>query len=158
MIRPANPNDITAILAVAVEAKLFSAEETTPLKNILEGYFQAGANQEHVWMIDEQERETLGVAYYAAAQMSDRTWYIKMIAVSPDHQGRGRGAAMMRHIESELSARGKRVLLVETSSLPLYDRTRTFYLNCGYDEEARIRDYYADGEDMIVFRKSIAAR
>lgn len=158
MIRPAKPDDLLAILAVAVAANLFSAEETMPLRNILEEYFQAGVSDEHVWIVDEQGGQLFGVAYYTTAQMADRTWYIKMIAVSPDHQGRGRGTAMMRYIESELADQGQRVLLVETSSLPFYDRTRAFYAKCGYDKEARIREFYKDGDDMIVFRKSLAAR
>lgn len=54
-----------------------------------------------------------------------------------------------------LAARGERVLLVETSGLASFERTRAFYRKCGYDEEARIREFYQAGEDKIVFRKSL---
>ena len=42
-----------------------------------------------------------------------------------------------------------------TSGLPSFERTRGFYRLCGYDEEARIRDFYQAGEDKIVFRKAL---
>ena len=62
---------------------------------------------------------------------------------------------MLRRVEEDLRARGGRLLLVETSSLPQYDRTRAFYVKCGYEEEARVRDYWAVGDDLVVFRKAL---
>ena len=48
------------------------------------------------------------------------------------------------------------MLFIETSSLPNYELTRTFYLKNGYDQEATLRDYYADGDSMVVFRKKLS--
>jgi ribosomal protein S18 acetylase RimI-like enzyme len=61
----------------------------------------------------------------------------------------------MAHAEADLEARGGRVLLVETSGLEKFARTRAFYRFIGYDEEARIREFYAAGEDKVVFRKAL---
>ena len=36
-----------------------------------------------------------------------------------------------------------------------FERTRQFYRGLGYDEEARIREFYAAGEDKITYRKSL---
>ena len=46
-----------------------------------------------------------------------------------------------------------RVLFIETSSLPHYDLTRKFYVKQGYDTAAVLKDYYSDGDDMVVFSK-----
>jgi len=54
-------------------------------------------------------------------------------------------------------ARGGRVLLVETSGLASFERVRAFYRKCGYDEEARIRDFYVAGDDKLVYRKVLTA-
>lgn len=48
-----------------------------------------------------------------------------------------------------------RVLLVETSELPEFERTRAFYRTNGYAEETRIREFYAAGEDKVVFWKAL---
>lgn len=62
----------------------------------------------------------------------------------------------MDHVERDLTARGARILLVKTSGVPEFARTRRFYGGLGYDEEARIRDFYEDGDDKVVFRKALA--
>ena len=59
------------------------------------------------------------------------------------------------HVEDDLKARDQRLLLVETSGLESFDLTRRFYRKNGYDEEARIRDFYRAGEDKIIFRKAL---
>ena len=41
------------------------------------------------------------------------------------------------------------------SGLPEFERTRAFYHRCRYVEEARVRDFYAAGEDKVIFWKSL---
>lgn len=157
MIRPTTPDDSAALIALAVAAEMFAANETAALGKVLADYFGGKLDDGHVWVTDEEEGEPCGVAYYAPDLMADRTWYLYMIAVHPNYQRRGRGMALIEHVENELRSRGERLLLVETSSLPKYDRARTFYTKCGFEQEARIRDFYAAGDDKIVFRKALNA-
>jgi ribosomal protein S18 acetylase RimI-like enzyme len=87
--------------------------------------------------------------------MADRTWYIWWIAVDPSTQGRGVGRELLRFAEGETARRGGRVMFIETSGLPDYEPTRRFYLKNGYDREAVLRDYYKDGDDLVIFRKRL---
>jgi len=124
---------------------------------MLADYFAGNADAGHACVIDEEGGGPLGVAYYAPTPAADRTWYLTMIAVRPDRQGHGRGAALMRHVEGALRTNGQRLLLVETSGLPDFELTRRFYAKLGYGEEARVRDFYAAGDDMVLFRKVLNA-
>ena len=49
------------------------------------------------------------------------------------------------------------MLIVETSGSDDFERVRTFYANRGYQEEGRIRDFYATGYDKVAFRKVLNA-
>lgn len=89
--------------------------------------------------------------------MTDRAWNQLLIAVHPDAHDRGIGRSLIRRPEDDLTARGERLLLVETSSLPEFEKTRGFYRRIGFEEEARIRDFYAAGEDKVVFYRLIDA-
>ena len=73
----------------------------------------------------------------------------------PNYQKQGRGKALLLHVEQMLAERGERILLVETSGTEDFEYVREFYRKSGYEEEARIREFYAAGVDKIVFRKAL---
>ena len=149
-IRPVTPDDTDALKSVIDASGLFPAEM---LDDMIAGYLSGDVAAEFWLTIDAGG--PLAIAYYVPERMTQGTWNLLLIAVYPDHQGQGHGAALLRHIEQALAARGERLLLVETSGLPGFERTRAFYRKCGYDQEARIRDFYQAGEDKIVFRKML---
>ncbi len=156
MIRPTTPDDTAAILDLAVSSGLFPPGATEEVAGVLAGCLDGTAGPDHHWVTDD-DGGPVGVAYYAPERMTDGTWNLYMIAVRPDRQRQGRGAVLVRHVEAALAARGARILLVETSGLASFERTRAFYRNCGYDEEARIRDFYKAGDDKVIFRKALPA-
>ena len=78
-----------------------------------------------------------------------------MRLIFPERQSRGIGQKLVAAVEQAATASGGRVLLVETSSLPEYERTRSFYNQLGFDREAIIREFYAAGEDKVVFWKQL---
>jgi ribosomal protein S18 acetylase RimI-like enzyme len=153
VIRPAATEDLTALKAVIDATGLFPS---AMLDDMAAGYLGGDAGDEF-WLTVDDGDGPVAVAYCAPERMTQGTWNLLLIAVHPDRQGRGRGAALLRHVERALAARGERLLLVETSGLPSFERTRAFYRRRGYDEEARVRDFYRAGEDKVVLRKALGA-
>jgi ribosomal protein S18 acetylase RimI-like enzyme len=66
------------------------------------------------------------------------------------------GRDLLARVEAEVLARGGRLLVVETSGTPPYSAARGFYAACGYQHEATVRDFYAPGDDLIVFSKALS--
>jgi ribosomal protein S18 acetylase RimI-like enzyme len=157
MIRSTIPTDSAAVIALSVAAGLFSTDEAEVLSKVLADYFSGNLDQGHQWISDEVAGELCGVAYYAPTPFTEGTWDLLMIAVRPNSQRQGHGAALVQHVETALRSSGQRLLLVDTSGLPNYDRARAFYTKCGFEQEARIRDFYKAGEDKVVFRKALNA-
>ncbi|QFT78419.1 GNAT family N-acetyltransferase [Erythrobacter sp. THAF29] len=149
-IRPLRRGDLDRVAHLVGVNEMFPPEM---LKGMA-GPFLAGETGEHRWVVSEGESID-GVAYYVPEQLTEGTWNVLMIAVDPEVHGRGIGSQLMRHIEDELSRDGVRILLVETSGLPEFKRTRGFYDMLGYDREARIREFYAAGDDKVIFRKAL---
>ncbi len=154
MIRLITPNDTNALLALAEVTGLFKSNQIEELAQMLSQYFTNGTNSENLWFTD-YENEPVGVAYVAPERMTEGTWNLYLIAIHPSYQRQGRGAALLSHIEQMLAKRGERVLLVETSGLEDFEYVRAFYRKSGYDEEARIREFYKAGDDKIIFRKAL---
>jgi ribosomal protein S18 acetylase RimI-like enzyme len=157
MIRPTTPEDTAAILALAVSSGLFPPDATDEVAAVLAGSLAGENGPDHVWLTDD-DGGPVGVAYYAPERLTEGTWNLYMLAVHPERQRQGRGAALVRHVEHALAARGARLLLIETSGLGSFERTRAFYRALGYDEEARIREFYKAGDDKVVFRKPLGSQ
>lgn len=87
--------------------------------------------------------------------MTEGTWNLFLIAVSKKVQGQGIGGELVAHVEQALTLKQARILLVETSGQPDYELTRKFYPKCGYRQVANIPEYYDEGDDKIVFWKSL---
>jgi ribosomal protein S18 acetylase RimI-like enzyme len=99
----------------------------------------------------------LGYACFGSTPSTDRTYDLYWIAVHPDAQRSGVGAALMTEVERQLEDRRARLLVIETSSRPDYASTRKFYRQRGYDEAARLHDFYAPGDDRVVLSKRLGS-
>lgn len=148
-IRPLEWSDLPRVAHLVDSNAMFPSDM---LADMTAGYFSGDTDQR--WIVAMMESVT-GVAYYIPEPMTEGTWNVLLIAVDPQAHGKGIGQALMRHIEAQLAGEDMRVLLVETSGTPGFERTRHFYDQLGYDREARIRDYYAADDDKVIFRKAL---
>lgn len=155
-IRDTIPNDIDALCELARETGVFKPMEIDTLREVLDDYFASNQEYGHRAFTLTAGEQILGFAYHAPAAMTDRSWYLYWIAVATQEQARGLGSELLKAVEDDIRRLGGRVLFIETSSLPHYEKTRRFYLRNNYTQEGVIRDYYADGDDMVVFRKYLS--
>jgi len=155
MIRATTMADVKELISLTHGTGVFKPHEVVALEEVLADYFAVNHQHGHTAVTWEQDGQVLGYAYYAPAAMTDRSWYLYWIAVRAHVQAKGIGAKLLKHTEEDIRKHNGRVLFIETSSLPHYDKTRKFYLRQGYEETAVLRDYYTDGDDMVVFRKKL---
>jgi ribosomal protein S18 acetylase RimI-like enzyme len=154
MIRLTSQDDTTALIAVAEASGLFDPNQTDSLAQMLDKHFSDKDENQDIWLTDD-DNEPVGIAYIAPERMTEGTWNLYLIAVHPDRQKQGRGKALLNYVEQMLMERGERILLVETAGTDDFEYVREFYRKNGYEEEARIREFYTAGVDKIVFRKAL---
>lgn len=149
-IRPITQADLLMLIEVVNSTELFPGEMliemTMPFFN---------SEDESFWLTYESAGKPVAVTYCAPEQMTEGTWNLYLIAVHTDFQDKGIGGVLMNFIEAKLKKEQQRILLVETSGLEEFARTRNFYTKLNYTEEARIREFYAVGEDKVVFWKKL---
>lgn len=151
-VRPALPADLPFWKSVITATGLFPPEL---LDEMSAPFF---ASPDDAFWLTLEDGAPCGLAYCAPERMTDGTWNLLLIAVDPSRQGQGGGAALLAAVEDIAGQRGGRVLLVETSGSAGFEQTRGFYLRGTFVEEARIRDFYQEGEDKLVFWKRITGR
>jgi GNAT superfamily N-acetyltransferase len=80
------------------------------------------------------------------------TFDLYWMAVDPAHHGAGVGTALLHAMEHQLPGTA-RLVIVETAGRPDYAPTRAFYEARGYRVASRIPDFYAPGDDQVVYLK-----
>jgi len=133
--------------AVAIRASRHGADQALPPSSVLDpsDYLFLGAFT--------PEEVLVGYACWGPTPATDRTWDLYWIAVDTALQGAGIGTILLQEVERRLVGQHARMLIAETSSRSDYSATRGFYQGLGYREAARVRDFYAPGDDRIIFVK-----
>lgn len=155
MIRAITPDDTVSLINLANAIGLFSPDELEELRQMLIDSLRKEGDTYPFWLTDDDDG-LVGLAYCEPERMTNGTWNLQLIAVHPSHQRQGRGAKLLHFVEQSLVDRGARILLVETMGTSEFEYARKFYRKNGYNEEARIREFYAEGADKIVFRKALS--
>jgi ribosomal protein S18 acetylase RimI-like enzyme len=78
---------------------------------------------------------------------------IYWVGIAPACQGQGLGRRLMDFAEEQIRAAGGRLFIVETSGREIYLPTRAFYERIGYTIAAVVKDFYAPGDDKIIYTK-----
>ncbi len=153
MIRSTQQSDASAILAIVEQSGQFDADGLAHVKDTLEQHL--AGDGEGIWLTAD-DGELVGVAYCAPEPVASGTWNLLMLWTRSDRHGKGHGAALVKQMERELQDHAARLLIVETSGLPAFAPARSFYAKCGFVHEASIRNFFAAGDDKLVFTKPLA--
>jgi ribosomal protein S18 acetylase RimI-like enzyme len=98
--------------------------------------------------------------YFCAgrAPLTRATWYLYWICVDPRRQGIGIARHLQRALESAVITQGGERIVLETSGRRDYARARAFYERGGFVQAGHITDFYAPGDDLMVFTKVLRGR
>jgi ribosomal protein S18 acetylase RimI-like enzyme len=157
-IRRATIDDRAAVQDLAVVNKMFARDELDEFNEAFDGALDGRRPDRQWWVVSTPDSRVIAAAYVAPEPYSDRLWNLFFLAVDPDQHGSGAGTSLIGHVEDVLRASGEdvaRVLIVETSSTDQYAATRAFYRARGFDEAARIREFYGPGDHKVVFWKAL---
>ncbi len=137
---------------ILLETRVFNPAEIDIALELIDIWLDRPGQKDYVAHVAVDEvGEVLGYVLFGPAPATVGTWDLYWIAVDSRRHNRGIGARLLRFAEECARGEGLRWMLIETSSLPRYVGTRAFYLRHGYPEIARVRDYYAPGDDKVMY-------
>lgn len=150
--------DISSLCAMTAETGFFSPDEVATVRELAEEALHMGDASGYRFLIIDQTEEdgAAGFACFGPVPCTHGSWHLYWIVVDHDQQGTGYGSALIKAVEKRVTDARGRKLFLETSSCDQYASTREFYHSHGYRPEARLNDYYDEGEDCLTFSKEFS--
>jgi ribosomal protein S18 acetylase RimI-like enzyme len=154
LIRKFEKADIGPITEIVRETKVFHDEEVDVAVELME----IAANEKdqkdyYLYSYVDESGAVQGYYCVGPTPMTRSTFDLYWIAVHPRMHRKKIGHDLLEHCEQKVQEMGGTLLVVETSSQPKYEPTRKFYLRHLYAEAACIKDYYAPGDDLVIYTK-----
>jgi ribosomal protein S18 acetylase RimI-like enzyme len=154
-IRPMTAKDKSAIMSILQNTPEFNELDLVVAEEVIDSYLEDPAGSGYHVLVSEAESSIAGYVCYGFNTMTQSTWDVYWVAVARSNQGRGIGRELITTAENKIQAAGGELIIIETSSTPDYERTNRFYRLMGYKLVCQIADFYAPGDDQIIYEKRI---
>jgi D-alanine-D-alanine ligase len=133
---------------------LFREDETAVALEVFDEGVRGEAGNTYALLGAEVDGSLAGWICWGPTPCTLGTYDLYWMAVDPQLHGSGIGSALLLEMERRLLGLA-RLIIIETTGRPDYAATRAFYEARGYSPIATIPDFYAPGDDQVVFVKAV---
>jgi GNAT superfamily N-acetyltransferase len=132
----------------------FRDDEIPIALEVFDAAIAEGPDESYTALGAELDSRLVGWICWGPTPCTLGTYDLYWMAVEPGLQGHGIGTALLEEMERRLEGLA-RLIVIETAGRPDYAATRGFYQARGYRAVATIPDFYAPGDDQVVFVKAV---
>jgi GNAT superfamily N-acetyltransferase len=155
VLRSLHAADRGRIEEITRAAGLFREDEIAVALEVFDG--AVAGSPDYIALGAEHEGHLAGWICWGPTPCTVGTYDLYWMAVDPALQRSGVGTVLLHAMERRLLGVA-RLIVVETAGRPDYRATRAFYQARGYAVAATIPDFYAPGDDQVVYVKSLSTR
>jgi ribosomal protein S18 acetylase RimI-like enzyme len=151
-LRPLAAADRRRIEEITRAVSVFRDDEVPVALEVFDG--AVAGSPDYVALGATVDERLVGWICWGPTPCTLGTYDLYWMAVDPAAQAAGIGTALLREMEGRLAG-SARLIVVETAGRPDYRPTRAFYEARGYRKAAVIPDFYAPGDDQVVYVKTL---
>ena len=133
----------------------FKPSEVAVAEEVIDSYLKDPLGSGYHILVAENESTVAGYICYGPTPLTEGTWDLYWEAVAQEKRGQGIGSTLMEAAEREIRKAQGRLIVIETSSQPKYEKTRCFHLSHDYEIVARLLDFYTPGDDKLILQKRL---
>jgi ribosomal protein S18 acetylase RimI-like enzyme len=148
------PGDQDLVKAIVTSTGFFREDEVLVAAELVEERLEKGASSGYEFLFAEVDGETLAYSCFGLIPCTLHSYDLYWIATHRDSMNRGIGKYLLQESEKAIFSQGGQGIYVETSSKDLYAPSRAFYEKNQYLLRARFENFYAPGDDKLVYVKT----
>lgn len=157
-IRETHREDKGALVSIIERTANLTREEKDCAAELLHIYLTEPGQTDYYFITALNDGLPAGYVCYGSRPLAEGVYDLYWIVVDEKMKGAGIGRALIEKTVELLCPLRARMLVAETSGLPAYEASRGFYLKCGFEEEARIKDFYKPGDDIVFYVKRLTQK
>jgi ribosomal protein S18 acetylase RimI-like enzyme len=155
-LRDLTSADAVRVLEITRATGVFRDEELAIADEVFHDAVEAPLGEPPYFTLGaELNGELIGWICWGRTPCTEGTWDLYWLAVDPVAHRLGAASLLMTEMERRLAGKA-RLVSIDTSGRPDYGPTRAFYAARGYQAVARVPDFYAPGDDQIIFTKHLS--
>ena len=151
-LRPLTAADRGRLEEITRAVRVFRDEEVPVALEVFDG--AVAGSPDYIALGAVLDDRLVGWICWGPTPCTRGTYDLYWMAVDPAAQAAGIGSVLLREMEGRLAG-SARLIVVETAGRPDYRPTRAFYEARGYRKAAIIPDFYAPGDDQVVYVKNL---
>jgi ribosomal protein S18 acetylase RimI-like enzyme len=150
-----HPDDVQTIHEIVDSTGFFNKDEVRMAVELIQDRLMKGHESGYYFIFVEEDNKTIAYSCYGPIAGTQSSFDLYWIATHYDYRGKGLGKKLLAETEKKIGEMKGKNIYVETASKPHYEPTRKFYENCSYILEARLKQFYADDDDKLVYVKRL---
>ncbi|WP_337866503.1 GNAT family N-acetyltransferase [Ignavibacterium sp.] len=153
MIRSIKLSDVEGLEKLLKKIPNFNDAEVKVAMELIDITVNNPDQTDYNIFVYEEDGKILGYHCTGKRPLTDAVYDLYWIVADPEHSGKGIGKNLLEHAENFVKERKGRWILAETSSKDSYLSTQSFYLRNNYTILSEIKDFYAVGDNLLIFGK-----
>ncbi len=156
MIRKLKMEDKPKLEKILVDTQNFNEAEIDVAVELIDTYINVKDSGGYEIFVDEGENGIInGYVCIGQRPLTKSTFDLYWIAVNPKVQSKGIGSGLIKYIEDYIKNKNGKLILIETSGKPAYEKERKFYEKNLYNKITEIKDFYDEGDSLVIYGKYI---
>ncbi|GAB4290446.1 MAG: hypothetical protein Kow0068_15870 [Marinilabiliales bacterium] len=154
--RNLNSSDIASIKEILESTGFFYDSEIDIAQELAQENIDKGEEKSgYIFNLVEIDNKVVGFTCYGKIPGTADSFDLYWIAVHNSQRGKGIGKILMNLAVEDIKRMQGKNIWIETSSRPIYEPTRQFYLKNDCDIIAELPEYYGPKDNKVIFLKKV---
>jgi ribosomal protein S18 acetylase RimI-like enzyme len=153
MLARIEPHHRVRVADLLTETPEFTPAEVAVALELVDAALANPVHSGYQFVLHEEDDRVLGYACFGPTPMTDGCFDLYWLVTHPAQRRKGVARRLLVAVELEIEKAWGRMVRVETSGLESYRPAQALYERAGYTPAARIRDFYAPGNDLHIWVK-----
>jgi ribosomal protein S18 acetylase RimI-like enzyme len=149
------PSDTSDVRKIIESTGFFHSYEIDVAVELVEERLTKGKSSGYYFIFAEADGKTVGYTCFGNIPCTLHSFDLYWIAVHNDYRSHGLGKILMDKTEEAIRLMGGKGIYIETSSQEKYIPTQKFYDKCDCELIGRFKDFYNDGDDKLIYKKTL---